>query len=108
MFFTIKTESKLPASMLKLKTIVRARSIISMYPMRGTEVILNNYLMEKYKLTLKNACILLLANLQVSEGEENEIVLFFREKKYIDLAQIITYGIDDISGSQILKKALST
>lgn len=108
MFFTIKTESKQPASIVKLKTLVRARSLISLYPMRGSEVILNNYLLENYKLTLKNACLLLLANLQVSDGDENEIVLFFREDKYIKLAQIITYGIDDISGSQILKKALST
>jgi hypothetical protein len=108
MFFTIKTESKQPASIVKLKTLVRARSLISLYPMRGSEVILNNYLLENYKLTLKNACLLLLANLQVSEGDENEIVLFFREDKYIKLAQIITYGIDDISGSQILKKSLST
>lgn len=108
MFFTIKTESKQPASIVKLKTLVRARSLISLYPMRGSEVILNNYLLENYKLTLKNACLLLLANLQVSESDENEIVLFFREDKYIKLAQIITYGIDDISGSQILKRSLST
>ena len=108
MFFTIKTNSKQPGSIIKLKALVRARSLISLYPMRGTEVILNNYLMDNYKLTLKSACLLLLANLQVSPGEENEIVMFFKDDKYIKLAQIITYGIEDISGSQILKKALST
>ena len=107
MFFTIKTDIKKPASIVKLKTLVRARSLISLYPMRGTEIILNNYLIENYKLTLKNACFLLLANLQISEGEENEIVMFFKDDKYSKLAQIITYGIDDISGSQILKAALS-
>lgn len=108
MFFTIKTDSKQPISIIKLKTLVRARSLISLYPMRGTEVILNNYLVENYKLTLKNACFLLLANLQVSTGEENEIVMFFKDENYNKLAQIITYGIEDISGSQILKVALST
>ena len=108
MFFTIKTANKQPASIVKLKAIVRARSLISLYPMRGSEVSLNNYLLENYKLTLKNACLLLLANLQVSEGEENELVMFFKEDKYIKLAQIITYGIDDIPGSQILKKSIST
>lgn len=108
MFFTIKIVSKQPVSIVKLKTLVRARSLISLYPMRGTEVILNNYLVDNYKLTLKNACFLLLANLQVSTGEEDEIIMFFKDDKYTKLAQIITYGIDDISGSQILKTALST
>lgn len=108
MFFSIKNDSKKPVSIIKLKTLVRARSLISLYPMRGTEVILNNYLVDNYKLTLKNACFLLLANLHVSTGEENEIIMFFKDDKYAKLAQIITYGIDDISGSQILKTALST
>jgi hypothetical protein len=107
MFYTIKTDNKKPVSIVKLKTLVRARSLISLYPMRGTEVILNNYLIENYKLTLKNACFLLLANLQVCTGEEDEIVMFFKDDKYDKLAQIITYGIDNISGSQILKIALS-
>jgi len=108
MFFSIKTDSKKPISIIKLKTLVRARSLISLYPMRGTEVILNNYLVENYKLTLKNACFLLLANLYFSAGEENEIIFFFKDEKYDQLARIITYGIDNISGSQILKTALST
>lgn len=108
MFFIVKNDSKKPASIIKLKTIVRARSLISLYPMRGTEVILNNYLVENYKLTLKNACLLLLANLQVSTGEEDEIIMFFKDQEHAKLAQIITYGIDNISGSQILKVALST
>jgi hypothetical protein len=108
MFFTIKTNSKIPVSITKLKILARARSLISLYPMHGTEIILNNYLVENYKLTLKNACFLLLANLFISEGEENELVLFFKEDKYRVLAQIITYGIDNISGSQILKMSLST
>ncbi len=107
MFFTIKTDSKKPISIVKLKTLVRARSLISLYPMRGSEIRLNNYLVENYKLTLKNACILLLANLQVNTGEDDEIIMFFKDDKYIKLAQIITYGIDNISGSQILKTALS-
>ena len=108
MFFIIKTDNKKPISIVKLKTLVRARSLISLYPMRGTEVILNNYLVDNYKLTLKNACFLLLANLQVSAGEDDEIIMFFKDDRYNKLAQIITYGIDDISGSQILKAALST
>ena len=108
MFFTIKTDEKQPISIVKLKTLIRARSLISLYPMRGTEVILDNYLIENYKLTLKNACLLLLTNMHISEGEENELVIFFKSEEYDKLAQIITYGIDNISGSQILKTVLST
>jgi hypothetical protein len=108
MFYAIKTDSKKPVSIVKLKTLIRARSLISLYPMRGTEVILNNYLVENYKLTLKNACFLLLTSLQFSTGEENEIIFFFKDEKYDKLARIITYGIDNIPGSQILKTALST
>lgn len=107
MFYSIKTDSKKPVSIVKLKTLVRARSLISLYPMRGTEVILNSYLVENYKLTLKNACFLLLTNLQFSTGEENEIIFFFKDEKYDQLARIITYGTNSISGSQILKTALS-
>jgi hypothetical protein len=76
--------------------------------MRGTEIILNNYLADNYKLTLKAACLLLLTNMSVSEGEENELIFFFKDDKHVKLAQIITYGIDNISGSQILKQVLST
>jgi hypothetical protein len=108
MFFTIKTDGKKPVSIMKLKTLVRARSLISLYPMRGTEIILNNYLVENYKITLKNLCFLLLTKLYFSEGEENEIIMFFKDDKYVKLARIITYGIANISGSQILKIALST
>ena len=108
MFFTLRTDGKKPISIIKLKTLIRARSLISLYPMQGTETILNNYLVENYKLTLKNACFLLLANLCFSSGEEYEIIMFFKDEKYSNLAQIITYGIDNISGSQILKRALST
>ena len=108
MFFTIKTDSKQLVSIMKLKTLVRARSLISLYPMRGSEVLLNNYLIENCELTLKNACLLLLANLQFSIGEENEIIMFFKNDMYDKLAQTITYGIDNIPGSQILKVALST
>ena len=108
MFFILKTDSKKPESVVKLKTLVRARSRISLYPMRGTEVILNNYLIENYNITLKNACLLLLVNMHMSAGEENEIIIFFKDEKYDKLAQIITYGIDNISGSQILKTVLST
>lgn len=107
MFFTIKTDNKKPVSIVKLKTLVRARTLISLYPMRGTEIILNNYLVENYKVTLKNLCLLLLANLYFSEGEENEIIMFFKDDKYAKLAQLITYGIGNVSGSQILKIALS-
>lgn len=107
MFYVIKTDSKKPVSIIKLKTLLRARSLISLYPIRGTEVILNNYLVENYKLTLKNACFLLLANLQFSAGEENEIILFFKDENHDKLARIITYGINNVSGSQILKTALS-
>lgn len=107
MFFTIKTDSKKPVSITKLKTLVRARSLISLYPMCGTEIILNNYLVKNYDITLKNLCFLLLTKLHFSPGEENEIIIFFKEDKYAKLARIITYGINNISGSQILKTALS-
>lgn len=108
MFFTIKADNTKPISLIKLKTLVRARSLISLYPMRGTEIILNNYLVANHNITLKNLCFLLLANLHFSAGEENEIIMFFKDEKYATLAQIITYGINNISGSQILKTALST
>lgn len=107
MFFTLQVDNKKPVSIIKLKTLVRARSLISLYPMRGTEIILNNYLVENYKTTLKNLCFILLANLYFSTGEENEIIMSFKDDKYAKLAQIVTYGIDNISGSQILKTALS-
>ena len=108
MFFSIKIDSKKPVSIVKLKTLVRARSLISLYPMRGTELLLDNYLVENYELTLKNACLLLLTHLRVSEGDEGELIMFFKDEKHDKLAQIITYGIKDIPGSQILKKVLST
>lgn len=108
MFFIRKNNSKTPVSILRLKTLVRARSVISLYPMRGTETLLDNYLVENHKLTLKNACLLILANLQVSLGKDDELIMFFKDPKYDKLSKIITFGVDNIPGSQILKEALGT
>lgn len=105
MFFTIQ---KKPYSVDYLRTniLLDAYFIINNYPLKATEVLLDKYIQQQYKVSLKNLCIKLLLSLTFYEDTEGNLILMFKDSKYDALARLITYGNGAIPGSKILQIAL--
>jgi hypothetical protein len=106
MFFTIQNEDNTPVEQLRTNTLLRAYIIIDNYPLHTSEKLLDKYLTQQYKSSLKNLCVKLLLNLTFYINNENNLILIFKDKKYDKLAQLITYGTGAIPGSRILQIAL--
>jgi hypothetical protein len=68
---------------------------------------LDSYIQQQYKITLKNLCIKLLLSLTFYKDNEGNLVLLFKDPKYDKLASLITYGNGAIPGSNILQIALN-
>lgn len=107
MFFVIKNSRYLSEEQLRTGTLLKAYMIIKNHPLNAAEQLLNNYLEQQYKSSLKNLCIQLLLNLTYYMDNENNLILMFKNPKYDRLAQLITYGNGAIPGSRILKTALN-
>ena len=106
MFFTIKTKYTSPEH-LRTSTLLDAYFIIKNYPLHASEILLDRYIQQKYKVSLKDMCINLLLKLNFSSDAEGNLILVFKERKYDDIASLITYGNGAIPGSNILRLALS-
>lgn len=78
--------------------------IIMSWPMKSTELALDNYLKKNYHTTLKLLCIKLLNNSDTdSDGEF--LITTFKNKKYDLIASFITYGNLEIKGCNIIRDA---
>jgi hypothetical protein len=108
MLFTIKNDKYLSAERLRTTALLHAYFIIEKYPMHAQELILDNYIQQQYKVSLKNLCIKLLLSLTFFEDDSGDFTLLFKDKEHDKLASLITYGNGAIQGSQILKVALTT
>ena len=107
MFFIIKNKRYLSDDQLRTGSLLNAYMIIKNYPLNAAEQLLNRYLEQQYKASLKDLCIQLLLSTTYYTDDENNLIFLFKDPKYDKLAQLITYGNGAIPGSQILKKALS-
>lgn len=107
MMFTVRNPYKLQPEQLRVKTLLSARSFIRMYPMRATELALDEHLQQQYDTTLKNACLVLLLNASYTVNDLGELVILFKNPQHDKVAQLITYGNGQILGSQILRHALA-
>lgn len=108
MFFTIKNNKYLSPQQVKTDTLMHAYYLISNYPLKASDKILNDYLQQQYKENLKNLCVKLLLNITFYKNDEGNFVLIFKDPKMDQLAQLITYGNGAIPGSRILQIALHT
>ena len=108
MLFTIKNYTKTNIDYLRTNTLLAAYDTIQSFPMRGAEIILDEYLKKQYKTSLKDACVDLLLHMTFYANNDGDLVLLFKNKKYDNLAQLITFGNGTIKGSQILQEAFST
>lgn len=103
MFFTVKGNSYTPANIIKLKIHRIARRNIALYKLTPAEVQLDRYCRKNYGRTLKQICIKLLLNAQITQESPTSYFIIFTDKQLDTLANLITYGNLEIRGSNILK-----
>ena len=107
MFFTINNTRYMSTEQLRTNTLLNAYYIIKNYPMHASDLILDNFIQQQYKTSLKNMCIKLLLSLTFHKDDEGNLVLLFKDPKYDNIARLITCGNGAIPGSRILKIALN-
>lgn len=108
MFFTIQNNKYLSDNQLRADALMNAYFVIKNYPLKASDIILNDYLLQQYKIDLKNLCVKLLLELHFYKDDDNNFILMFKDPKLDRLAQLITYGNGAIPGSRILQIALKT
>lgn len=108
MFFTIKNRKYLTTDQLRIDTLMNAYFVIKNFPLKASDIVLDNFLQNQYKSDIKNLCIKLLLNLTFYSTDSGDLVLLFKNPKDDKLAQLITYGNGALVGSTILQSAFKT
>lgn len=108
MFFKISNKKYLSSEQLRTNTLMDAYFIIQNYPLHASELPLDNFIQQQYKVSLKNLCIRLLLNLTFYKDTAGNLILMFKDPNYDTLASLITYGNGAIPGSKILQIALNS
>ena len=106
MLFIIKNDKQISTEQLRVGTLLNAYYLVQSYPMHASDIILDQYIQQQYKMSLKNLCIKLLLSLTFYEDDENNLVLLFKDPRNDKLASLVTYGNGAIPGSRILQTAL--
>ena len=96
------------AEQLRTTALLNAYFLIKNYPLHASELMLDNFITQQYKVSLKDMCIKLLLSLTFYEDSDNNLILLFKDQKYDKIASLITYGNGAIPGSKILQIALKT
>ena len=106
MFFVTKIKDGTDPHTVATKIQINARRRIFLFPMRASEVQLDKYIRQKFKTSLKLLCLQLALKANYNTNTKDEVIVTFVDKKFDDLASLITYGTGKIPGSKILKFAL--
>lgn len=106
MFFIIPNKHYLTIEQLRTNTLLDAYFVISHYPLKASDKLLDSYMQLHYKTSLKDMCIKLLLSLTFYENNEGNLVLLFKDRKYDSIASLVTYGNGAVPGSKILQIAL--
>jgi len=107
MFFTIKNKRKQSTEQLRTDTLLAAYFVIKNYPIHASDLMLDRFIQQQYKVSLKDMCIKLLLSLTFSMDSKNNLILLFKDPRYDKIARLITYGNGAIPGSKILQIALN-
>lgn len=107
MLFTITNKYKTNPDILRTRVLTNAYFVIKCYPMHSQELVLENFIKQQYKKSLKDLCIELLLNLKFQIDKNGNLILLFTDIKYDRLAQLITFGNGAVPGSQILQAAFN-
>lgn len=92
---------------LRTNTMLNAYFIIQKYPLKAADTLMDQYIQQQYKTSLKNLCIKLLLDLTFYKDDTGNLILLFKNPRSDTLAQLITYGNGAIPGSKILQVALN-
>lgn len=106
MFFSIENEIA-NFEFAPARVFNAARAKILFYKLTPTDKLLDQYLIENYKVNLRGACMYLLVNCKIYRDKDNVILVKFNTKKADNLAALITYGNRQVRGSNILNIAFS-
>ena len=82
-----------------------AKSRLLLYPIKEAEKIIDKYLIKKYNITLRYACLYILSYIKFYQKSQSEITILIDNKFANKLAEIITYGNGSFYGSNILRFA---
>ncbi len=107
MLFIIKNKKYKTPEQLRTEKLLKAYFLIENFPLRASEIVLEQYLQQRYKKSLKNMCISLLLSLTFHKNESGDLIGIFTNPKDDMIARLITYGNGVIRGSSILQIALS-
>lgn len=107
MFFQIQNKKYLTPEYLRTSTLMNAYYIIQRFPLHASDLILDNFLQQQYKISLKDLCIKLLLNLTFYKDSDGNLIMMFKDPKFDKLASLITYGNGAVPGSKILQIALT-
>lgn len=106
MIFRIKTKYSQSKVQILFKSLHFARISILHHEFGAAEIELNNYLCTHYNQGLKPICLKLIYKLTANQVSPNELIYSFLDPKDDELAQLITYGVGNLPGSNILINAL--
>lgn len=95
-----------PVEVSKARFYSNAFFIIRAYPMHSQELLLDAYLQQHYKKSLKSLCTELLSSCTLHQKEKSFLILY-KNPEHDKLAQLITYGNALVGGSNILQYALN-
>lgn len=92
---------------LRTNTMLNAYFIIQKYPLKTHDLLMDQYIQQQYKTSLKNLCVRLLLDLTFYKDDAGNLVLLFKDPASDALARLVTYGNVAIPGSKILQTALN-
>lgn len=107
MFFIITSRYYTSLAKLKNDRILQAYISIKNYPFKANDLLMNQFIEQKYEISLRELCIKLLFNLTFFKNKNGNLVASFKDPRYDKLARLVTYGDGLHFGSPILKDALS-
>lgn len=106
MFFQVTNKKYLSPEYLRTSTLMDAYYIIQNYPLHASDLLLDKFIQQQYKTSLKDLCIKLLLNLTFYKDNDGNLIMMFKDPKFDNLASLVTYGNGVIPGSRILQIAL--
>ena len=106
MFFQVTNKKYLSPEYLRTSTLMDAYYIIQNYPLHASDLLLDKFIQQQYKTSLKDLCIKLLLNLTFYKDNDANLIMMFKDPKFDNLASLVTYGNGVIPGSRILQIAL--
>lgn len=91
----------------KAKLLQQAKIRILAYRIGPTELKLDAYLKKQCEAGLKAVCLFLASRAQVDSTDPENVIIFFNNPLYEQMAKLITFGTGVVLGSHILTQAFA-